>query len=247
MGDRSLGNHIIIGNYGSGKTEVAVNYAFALKETHPVVSIVDLDIVNPYFRCREARETLRQHGIEVIVPDNKYMHADLPIIVPEIKGAIEKHTGQTIFDVGGDDAGARVLRGFREIFATATYDLIMVINANRPFTDSVAGVIRIMHEIEIASGLKVTALISNTHLINETRADTIYQGYDLARQVSLTTGLPIKFVTVLDRLLDSIDPTRFDVPLFPIVRRMIHPWEIRSTGLPGPDALKPKKFTLEFR
>ena len=104
-------NHVILftGNYGSGKTEVAVNYASWLAREGKRVQIADLDLVNPYFRVREAREPLEKLGIEVVAPAGDYHSADLPILLPQVKGLIEHPKGYTILDVGGDNVGATVL------------------------------------------------------------------------------------------------------------------------------------------
>ena len=100
---------IVTGNYGSGKTEVSVNLAVENRARGIDVRLADLDLVNPYFRSREARHQLRDLGIEVILPHEQYMAADLPILVPEVAGAIREQKAMVILDVGGDDVGATVL------------------------------------------------------------------------------------------------------------------------------------------
>jgi len=166
---------LIVGNYGSGKTEVAVNLAIHLAAQQSV-SIVDLDIVNPYFRCREAREEMEGFGIRVINPDGDYHAADLPIILPEIRGAVLKGDGKLILDVGGDDVGARVLSSLADVFAGQTYNMLQIVNAKRPFTGTVDGCLKIGSEIEAASRLRITGLVSNSHLLEETDAQTVLDG-----------------------------------------------------------------------
>ena len=99
---------VVTGNYGSGKTEVSVNLAVEKKASGIDVRLADLDLVNPYFRAREARQQLRALGIEVILPHEQYMSADLPILVPEVAGAIREQSAMVILDAGGDDVGATV-------------------------------------------------------------------------------------------------------------------------------------------
>lgn len=121
---------MIVGNYGSGKTEVAVNVALFLARCGYKVQIADLDIVNLYFRCREARELMESSGIRVVVPPGTQASADLPIVLPEIKGMLRPKGDQiSIFDVGGDPVGARILSSYNEILREEPYALWQVINS----------------------------------------------------------------------------------------------------------------------
>lgn len=216
---------LIVGNYGSGKTEVAVNLAIRLSEEQDV-SVADLDIVNPYFRCREARAEMERFGIRVINPEGDFHAADLPIILPEIRGAVLDGTGTLIFDVGGDDVGARVLSSLADIFAGRSCAMLQVLNARRPFTETVEGCLKIGAEIEAASRLKVTGLVSNTHLIEETDAETIWEGLRLARQVGEAAGLPVVFVTANEELRGEFDAGQAGCPVLWIKRRMLPPWKL---------------------
>jgi len=129
-GERIL---LFVGNYGSGKTEVSVSLAIRLAKDHRV-AVADLDVVNPYFRCREARGEMESRGIRVINPEGEYRAADLPIILPEIRGAVQAGEEFLIMDVGGDDVGARVLGSLADVFCGRAYAMLQVVNAKRPFT-----------------------------------------------------------------------------------------------------------------
>jgi RecA/RadA recombinase len=218
---------LIVGNYGSGKTEVAVNLAIRLAAQQSV-AIADLDIVNPYFRCREARAEMESFGIRVINPQGDFHSADLPIILPEIRGAVQGEAGLLIFDVGGDDVGARVLSSLADVFTDRAYSMLQVLNARRPFTDTAAGAMKIKVEIEAASRLRVTGLISNTHLLEETDAATVLDGLRLAREVGAAAGLPVAFVTANEDLRDSFETSAVDCPVLWIRRRMLPPWKLKS-------------------
>ncbi|MBI5528120.1 MAG: cobalamin biosynthesis protein CbiA [Deltaproteobacteria bacterium] len=216
---------MVVGNYGSGKTEVAVNMALRMSERGAGVSIADLDIVNPYFRCREARDLMEAHGIRVVIPPGAQVSGDLPIILPEIKGMLRPAEGRaSIFDVGGDPVGARVLSSFREHLDGAPYELWQVINSRRPFTGDVAGCLRMRAEIEESSRLKVTGLIANSHLVGETTTEVILEGHRLAREVSEAGKVPVVFVTAMAELADSPELDAIDAPVFRIERRMLPPW-----------------------
>lgn len=230
MKDKSLidcGNlAIFVGNFGSGKTEVAVNYAmFLAKSGVKDLKIVDLDIVNPYFRSREARTDLENAGVELIAPIEGEVYADLPIISPKIKGQIQSAVSPLILDVGGDDMGARVLSSLFDAFENIKYELLMVLNVNRPFTGDAKGCQKIISEIEGASRLKVTGLVSNSHLIDNTTPEIINLGYSLVSEVSKNTGIPLKFITVDKRLKDKVKRENFSCPVLYIERIMLKPWE----------------------
>ncbi len=217
---------IIVGNYGSGKTETAVNLAFNRKMAGIDVSIADLDLVNPYFRTREARVSLIEHGINVILPDEKYMHADLPILTPAVAGIIKQPSELTILDAGGDDVGTTVLAALGNVLSGAQVNMLQVINPFRPFTEKLKGCMKIMKEIELSSKLKVTGLVSNANIIDETTADDIYRGYELIQEVSKHSGVKVEFITVRNSLISEIDMKKFDCPVLPIERRLAPVWNM---------------------
>ncbi len=223
-GDRLIA---IVGNYGSGKTEVSVNLSLQLARRGLHVQIADLDIVNPYFRCREASLLMQSNGIRVVVPHGAHAWADLPIILPEIRGMLHPAPGTlSIFDVGGDDVGARALASFRTSIADGDYQLWQVINAKRPFTDSVAGCLAMQRSIETASRFSVTGLLVNSHLIDQTTPETVLEGWRLAQAVSAETGLPIRLVAVMDELADATELRVIDAPILRLTRLMTPPWSV---------------------
>lgn len=216
---------MVAGNYGSGKTEVAVNLSIALSKQGREVSIADLDIVNPYFRCREARTLMEQHKIRVVVPPASLTWADLPIVVPEIKGMLNPLDDQiSLFDVGGDEVGARLLSSLVESLSSSPYALWQVINSRRPFTDTVEGCLQMRAGIEKASRLKVTGFVVNSHLMQETTAGVILEGYHLARRASEQSGIPTVFVTAMEELADAPELGEVEVPVLRLKRYMLPPW-----------------------
>ncbi len=217
---------IIVGGYGSGKSEVAVNLARYLAENFSDnVSIADLDIVNPYFRSREAEEALKAINVTSLIPRGSYKYADLPILIPDVKGAIEQHAGKVVLDVGGDDVGARILSSLADAFEAGKYELLLVLNKNRPFTGDVPSCVKLMNDIEASSRLKLTGIISNTHLMTETTPETVLEGLELSRAVSKQTGKPIVFLSAERGILEKIDPRAVDVPVLELHRMLLKPWE----------------------
>ena len=227
----SKGIIIIVGGYGSGKSEVAVNLSRHLvaSQSEPV-AIADLDIVNPYFRSREVTEQLTALGINAIVPQGELSYADTPNILPEIKGAIEQNRGKLILDVGGDDVGARVLSSLAEAFVDRSYELLLVLNKNRPFTADVDGCIKMINDIETSSRLEFTGIIANTHLMEHTTPELVLDGLKLADKVSDRTGLPVVFLSVEADLVDDSDLTETSIPVLPLHRLLLKPWERDAAG-----------------
>ena len=220
---------VIVGNYGSGKTEVSVNLALDLAARSRKVSIADLDIVNPYFRCREATAEMEERGVHVIVPRGEFHAADLPILLPEVRGTIMAGADVAILDVGGDDAGARILGTLADSITSVPYAMLQVVNERRPFTDTVAGCTKIMREIEAASKLRVTGLVSNTHLMDDTDVETVQRGYAFAAEVGRASGLAVAFVAADRSILQQLAPAALDsTPVLGIERRMLPPWYLRS-------------------
>jgi len=216
---------MIAGNFGSGKTEVSVNLALHLSATGHRVQIADLDLVNPYFRCREAADLMASHDIRVVVPPGAQVWADLPIILPEIRGMLHPPDGTiTLFDVGGDDVGARALSAFRPAMGDAPYELWQVVNSKRPFTSTVEGCLTMRHALEAASRFTVTGLVANSHLIDETTPEAVLEGWRLAREVSRETGLPVRAVAVMGSMADAAALDEIDAPILRLERYMLPPW-----------------------
>lgn len=216
---------IIVGNYGSGKTEVSINLAVNQKRAGVDVKIADLDLVNPYFRTREARKALAKLGIEVVVPEEKYLQADLPILSPVISGLIRQPSDLTLIDAGGNDVGATVLAALADSFRNKSVHMLQVVNPFRPFTDTIESCLKMRDEIERASKMAINGIIGNANLIDETSVDDIYNGYDFVKMLSGESRLPIEFITVSVELLPEIDMGRFSCPVLPIERQLVPPWK----------------------
>ncbi|MEX1298351.1 MAG: cobalamin biosynthesis protein CbiA [Desulfotignum sp.] len=216
---------IVAGNYGSGKTETAVNLAAACRKTGKSVAIADLDLVNPYFRTREARIHLEALGIQVVLPDRQYLHADLPILAPAVADILRNPADVTILDAGGDDVGVTVLASLSAVLKDRKIRMLQVINAFRPFTNDVDGCLKIGRQIEARGKIRITGLVSNANLMDDTSVAHIYQGYDLVQQVSAKTGLPVEFITATPDIRSQLDPDRITCPVLTIDRHLVPPWK----------------------
>ncbi len=193
---------IVTGHYGSGKTNIAVNMALSLAaEGKKPVTVVDLDIVNPYFRTADCRSRLEQAGIRVIAPVYANTNLDSPVLPPEIGGIFREDGGFCVIDVGGDDAGAVALGQFASRVEAAGYDMFYVISEKRYLTREPSQAAALLREIEQSSRLRATGLINNTHLGGETSLALVEASIPYAEAVSRLTGLPLAFTCADRRLL----------------------------------------------
>lgn len=202
---------IIVGHYGSGKTEFSVNYAEYMQSQGENVAIADLDIVNPYFRSREIADELNSKGIRVIasslsVKDSNSI--DLPSVSAEFNALTQTDKYFGIIDVGGNPVGATALGRFSENIEKIDYKMWMVVNANRPETTTVQQVVDFMEGIELKSKLKINGLVNNTHLVRETSEQDILAGNKLVREVSEYTGLPVVYASYIE---DMVDMSKYDI------------------------------------
>ena len=196
---------LFAGHYGSGKTNIAVNWAKYLKNIGKSVSIADLDIVNPYFRCKDSEADLKQWGIKLIVSPYAGSNVDLPSLPQDFYAVVDDRAGYAVVDVGGDDRGAYALgRYVDKILDENNYELLLVINKYRPLTPDCHSTIEIMREIEKACRMKFTAVVNNSNLGCETTAKVVLDSVAYAENVAKEAGLPIKMTAVESSLYDEL-------------------------------------------
>lgn len=214
---------IIIGHFGSGKTEFAVNLALRLREHHDHVALADLDVVDPYFRSRERAELFARRNIRLISSSQTCADADLPSMPPEVMVLMDDPTIHGVLDIGGDASGARILARYRHRLKACGARVYCVINANRPLTDTAPKTIRYIRSMEAASGMMVDGLVNNTHLCDKTELEDILTGAAMAREVSTETGIPIVCHTAAGNLAATAG--EHVQPVFPLELYMKKPWE----------------------
>ena len=183
---------LFAGHYGSGKTNIAVNYALKLAEEGKKVCIADLDIVNPYFRTADSAEELKAAGVELVRPQYANSNVDLPALPAESYRLVQDKTTYGVMDIGGDDRGAYALGRFvPAIKAENDYRMAFVANFCRPLTRTAEEALEIMREIEQACGLTFTCIVNNTNLGNLTTAETVTDSLKLIKQLCDLSGLPL--------------------------------------------------------
>lgn len=221
---------IIVGHYGSGKTEFSVNYAIKLANKRAAekgmreIAISDLDVINPYFRSREKESILEKHGIISYSSILRNSTLDLPAISADLSVPILDENYDYVMDVGGDELGARVLGSMNQIIRKHPYDMFMVINGNREYTADANDVVKYIREIEGASKLTVTGLVSNTHMLRDTSKEDILKGARLVKGVSELTGIPVKYIVYPNFLDKNSFQDDLDHELFSIDMIMREEW-----------------------
>ena len=196
---------LFAGHYGSGKTNIAVNYALRLAREGKRVALGDLDIVNPYYRAKDSAKELEERGIRVISSFFANSNVDLPALPQEIYAITDDRRWTCVLDVGGDDRGALALgRLVPAIREENDFEMLLVVNRFRPLTRDAESVMEVVAEIEAACRLPFTGIVNNSNLGAETTAEDVLGSLAFAEEVSRRSGLPIRMTTIEDKLLPAL-------------------------------------------
>lgn len=197
---------LFAGHYGSGKTNIAVNYAVHLRRQGLAVTIADLDIVNPYFRTKDSAALLERLGIDLICSPFANSNLDVPAMPKEVYSLLENREVSGVLDIGGDDRGALALGRYApEIMEENNYEMLFVINRSRPLTRTAADTMAVLSEIETACHLPFTGIVNNTNLGHQTTAEDVLQSLDYAEELSRLSGLPLCMTTVNHTLQKALE------------------------------------------
>ena len=196
---------VFAGHYGSGKTNIAVNYALKLKENGKNVVIADLDIVNPYFRTKDAKDVLEENNIRLISSPYANTNVDTPALPAEAYSVIHNREVNAIIDVGGDDRGALALGRFTDsIISEDNYEMLFVVNKFRYLTRDAQGALEVMREIEDACKIKFTGIVNNSNIGGETTEEHVLDSISYINEISRLTNLPVCFTTVKEDLATKL-------------------------------------------
>lgn len=211
---------IICGHYGTGKTNLAVNLAVDSAKAGKNVTLIDMDVVNPYFRSSDHREMLEGLGIKVVAPMFANTNVETMSIPPEMGGALNGET--VIVDVGGDDAGSTVLGRFSADIMEKDHDMWYVINRYRSMVSDVDSSVKMLREIESSSRLKATGVVNNSHLKDETTLEMILGSMDYAKRTAEHAGLPLVFTTCPRSMVEDLKDIG---KMYPVDIYVKTPWE----------------------
>lgn len=208
---------VLVGNYGSGKTELALNLALD-SATKMTTTLVDLDIVNPYFRSGEKAEELRSAGVRVLMPTFAMSTVDIPALPAEIQSVFEQPSQRVIFDVGGDDTGAAALGRYAPSFRRYREEttVCLVINAMRPLTQTAEDVAELAQRIAARGRMNIDVIVNNTNLADQTDADMLRMGHQVAEEAARLLGV--------ERVVDVAMPELGVADALPLKRHMAPEW-----------------------
>lgn len=216
---------IVVGYYGCGKTEFAVNAALTLaREGHPT-ALADLDVVNPYFRSREKQDLLEKMGISLIANTRSCADADVPSMPPEMNLLLQSDDIYGVIDAGGGTSGAKILKRYKEKIFQRDYQMLFVLNANRPMVSKEEDAVRYLQKIQRFSGIPVSGIVNNTHMCGETGREDIYRGIHLAEKVSRRLRIPVLYHVMEEKFAEVKVPQG---EKFLIKIQMHKPWEMEK-------------------
>lgn len=215
---------IFCGHYGSGKTNLAVNCAFKLKNEGKRVTVLDLDIINPYFRTKDSENEFKKVGIDLIASQYANSSLDIPTLPAAMYAEITHGDTCCVLDVGGDDRGAVALGGFVPyIKESGSYEMIYVVNFYRPHTIDEKAAFEVMKTIESVCGLEFTAIVNNSCLGVSTTANDVLQTQEKAKALCRLSGLPLAATTVkadlfgeLEGKIENLFPLRLQEKYFKV-------------------------------
>ena len=213
---------VLCGHYGSGKTNLTVNLALQAARAGEPVTVIDMDIVNPYFRTADFRGLFQEAGVRLIAPVYANTNLDLPVLPPSVGTAIRDKRGRVFLDLGGDEDGAVALGGFSAALEEQGYSMVYVVNSRRELEPDPGEEAALLARIPAASRLRVSWLVNNTNLGPETTGEVIRQSAPYLAEVSRLTGVPVLGTVIDERLLPSITGER----LLPVQIYVKPPWDL---------------------
>lgn len=214
---------IIIGAYGSGKSEISVNLALRMRRENPSdkVLLADLDIVNPFYRSSDANKVLQDNDIRLISPMYANSNVDAPVLSGEVYVIFDDDSYRGVFDIGGEDMGATILGSMKTRLDNTDAELLMAVNTRRPFTSNADEIIIMASELQEASKMKITGFINNTNILEQTTPSDILEGEKILLEVSDRTGIPLVMTTIMDGVMTEDELKQIKAPEVMKMRRTI--------------------------
>ncbi|MCR4963696.1 MAG: ParA family protein [Firmicutes bacterium] len=226
---------VLFGNFGSGKSELALHFALSAPQTGKT-ALVDLDIINPYFRSSDRKDLLQQHGVRLIAPMFAHSNVEMITLPPDVYAVFNGSYDLVVFDLGGDAAGAVALGQYLPYFQrlpAERLEVYLVVNPRRPLSATPEQIVALLRQMETACRLQATGLINNGNLSTESSVDDLLHAYDIIAQVSQETGLPVAYTAGLEPVIAGFEQARqekgleqrYTGQLLPLQIRMARDWQ----------------------
>ena len=212
MDNNALNKRVTLfcGHYGSGKTNIAVNWALYLKSLGDPVAIADIDVVNPYFRTKDSLDELTAAGVEVVALPFANTSVDLPSLPAEVYGLVQRYDKKVVMDIGGDDRGAYALGRYRPyILEEENFANLFVVNFYRPLTRTAAEAYEVFREIEAAAGIPLTGIVNNSNIGKDTKLSDVIATDSLAKELAETAGVPLVMTCAEKSLCEGAEGSGF--------------------------------------
>ncbi len=219
---------VIVGAYGSGKSEVSVNLALA-KAGNAKVYLADLDIINPFYRSADTAELLKNRGVTLISSIYAGTNVDVPAVPGEVNRLFTDQKAFAVLDIGGEDLGARIVGSLKPQLEAAEHQILMVVNPFRPFTDTATKIAEAAEALESACKLKIDGLIYNPNLLEFSTTELVEEGWEVIAAASELLGIPIKLITVMDEVTEpDWHFSRADIPVLKMEKTIYYPSDDRA-------------------
>ena len=216
-----------IGHYGSGKTELSLNLVRKLKNAGEKVTLVDLDIVNPYFRSGEHKADLEKMGIKVIRPNFEGTNVDVPSLPAEVVSAFTDKESKVVIDVGGDPSGATALGRYHSDIEEDDYIVKCIVNTARPFTSNAQEIVEMVRSLENASRMKINMLVNNTNIARETTAEMLIESQEIVEKAADKLGIKVGQIGAIKSVIEKMPKgfyEKYKDIITPVELYMRHSW-----------------------
>jgi len=225
---------LLIGNMGSGKSEICFNYALRYPSLFKrPVKVIDMDIIKPYIRLRDILDKAKTMEVELLVPDHKMLKADMPIVPARMIEYLQDEKYDLIMDVGGEERGSITIAQFQSFFMQTDLSVWLVVNPFRPFADTPEKIVQTITALQYSTKLRITGLVANPHLRFDTTRDHIIQGVGIVKEASLISQLPIEMIGIWHTLYTEELAKAFSpIPILSMKLFLTFPWEAgKQTGI----------------
>lgn len=218
---------ILIGNMGSGKSEVGFNLALHYPTLYDrPVKLLDMDIIKPYIRLRDVADKAKEMNVDLLLPETRLLKADMPIVPVNMISYLQDESFDMIMDVGGEDRGCVTIAQFQEFFLQTDLSVWLVVNPFRPFADHPRKILDMIATLQKSTKLLINGLVANPHLRFDTTLETIQKGIGIVQEASEMSHLPIEFITVWHTLFNHEIETQYSpIKVLPIRLFLTFPWE----------------------